>query len=268
MRSIKSGRSSLRTIIAAVAIVVAIPTIAHAVHPFTDVPEDRFYSEAVDWAYNNGVTTGTSPTTFSPERFVTRGENITFTWRYDDLIVQPALGDRYTKPETDAAIETAITDLDLASVVGLPGPEGPTGETGPEGPQGPAGETGPEGPQGPQGPAGETGPEGPQGPQGPAGETGPEGPQGPQGPAGDPADYYVVEGTPLSFGNGNETGTAFAVCDPGDVTTGGGFTTPLGANFVVNSSLPSASDTWTVSGSKSGSGFDLTVYAVCADLTA
>ena len=80
-------------------------------------------------------------------------------------------------------------------------------------------------------------------------------------------DYYVRASASYSFGSGNQTGTAIAVCDPGDVVTGGGFTTALGANFVVNSSLPSASDTWTVAGSKSGGGFDLTAYAVCADFT-
>ena len=100
--------SPLKTLIAALAIVVAVPTMAYAVNPFTDVPGGKFYSEAVDWAYNNGVTTGTSATTFEPDRGVTRGENITFTWRYDDLIGQPALDDRYTKAEVDAAIAAAI----------------------------------------------------------------------------------------------------------------------------------------------------------------
>jgi hypothetical protein len=120
--------SPLKTLIAALAIVVAVPTMAYAVNPFTDVPSEKFYAEAVDWAYNNGVTTGTSATTFSPEANVTRGENITFAWRYDDLIVQPALDDRYTKAEVDAAIAAAV-DAAIASaapevyhaVVGLGG---------------------------------------------------------------------------------------------------------------------------------------------------
>ena len=46
----------LKTLFAALAIVVAVPTIAYAVHPFTDVAEGRFYSEAVDWAYQTGST--------------------------------------------------------------------------------------------------------------------------------------------------------------------------------------------------------------------
>ena len=79
--------------------------------------------------------------------------------------------------------------------------------------------------------------------------------------------YYVRTGSPFTFGSGNQTGSAVATCDSGDVAVGGGFATPLDSSFFANSSYPSAPDTWTVAGSKSGSGFDLTAYAVCADLT-
>lgn len=48
---------------------------------FADVPDDRFYSDAVDWALHRGVTTGTSSTTFSPDRALTRGEAVTFLYR-------------------------------------------------------------------------------------------------------------------------------------------------------------------------------------------
>ena len=49
--------------------------------PFTDVPEGSYYIDAVDWAYNTGVTTGTSDTTFDPEGSCTRGQVVTFLWR-------------------------------------------------------------------------------------------------------------------------------------------------------------------------------------------
>ena len=49
--------------------------------PFTDVPEDSYYVDAVDWAYANEITTGTSSTTFSPEGNCTRGQVVTFLWR-------------------------------------------------------------------------------------------------------------------------------------------------------------------------------------------
>ena len=58
------------------------PTPA-AQHPtqFTDVHSGSFYATAVDWMVQNEVTTGTSPTTFHPDRNVTRGEAAAFLWR-------------------------------------------------------------------------------------------------------------------------------------------------------------------------------------------
>ncbi|MEZ5243822.1 MAG: S-layer homology domain-containing protein [Acidimicrobiales bacterium] len=49
--------------------------------PFDDVVADSFYEDAVNWLYEAGVTTGTSPTTFEPAAFVTRGQMATFLWR-------------------------------------------------------------------------------------------------------------------------------------------------------------------------------------------
>ena len=50
-------------------------------NPFADVPEDAYYHDAVLWAYENGVTSGTSATTFSPDATCTRGQVVTFLWR-------------------------------------------------------------------------------------------------------------------------------------------------------------------------------------------
>ena len=50
-------------------------------NPFTDVPADAYYTEAVKWAYENGITTGTSETTFGPMETCTRGQVVTFLWR-------------------------------------------------------------------------------------------------------------------------------------------------------------------------------------------
>ena len=116
--------SPLKTLIAALAIVVAVPTMAYATHTFPDVPTAKFYHDAVEWAFANGITTGTSPTTFSPEDPVTRGENITFAKRYDDNVVQPALSTKadasavYTQAEVDAllAVKADAADVPEASV--------------------------------------------------------------------------------------------------------------------------------------------------------
>ena len=48
---------------------------------FEDVPEDAWFAEAVAWAVENGITTGTSETTFEPDLDCTRGQVVTFLWR-------------------------------------------------------------------------------------------------------------------------------------------------------------------------------------------
>ena len=48
---------------------------------FTDVAADAYYSDAVRWAVENGITSGTSSTTFSPNATCTRAQTVTFLWR-------------------------------------------------------------------------------------------------------------------------------------------------------------------------------------------
>ena len=48
---------------------------------FTDVPADAAYAQAVAWAVEQGVTTGTSDTTFSPDGICNRGQIVTFLQR-------------------------------------------------------------------------------------------------------------------------------------------------------------------------------------------
>ena len=54
---------------------------ASAANPFTDVPAGQWYTDAVLWAVENGITTGTSATTFAPEKTITRSQAVTFLWR-------------------------------------------------------------------------------------------------------------------------------------------------------------------------------------------
>lgn len=49
--------------------------------PFTDVSKDAYYYDAVLWASENGITTGTGETTFSPNQVISRAEAVTFLWR-------------------------------------------------------------------------------------------------------------------------------------------------------------------------------------------
>jgi hypothetical protein len=53
---------------------------------FTDVDPAAFYAEAVAWARQTGVTTGTGPTTFSPGQSVTRGQIASFMRRMSDTL--------------------------------------------------------------------------------------------------------------------------------------------------------------------------------------
>jgi len=50
-------------------------------NPFVDVPEDSFFLDPVLWAVNEGITTGTSETTFSPDDACLRAHAVTFLWR-------------------------------------------------------------------------------------------------------------------------------------------------------------------------------------------
>jgi hypothetical protein len=58
------------------------PTVAN---PFVDVPAGTYYTDPVRWAFENGITTGTSPTTFDPNQAVTRVQFAAFLSRYDNL---------------------------------------------------------------------------------------------------------------------------------------------------------------------------------------
>lgn len=48
---------------------------------FSDVAADAYYAEAVKWATDNGITTGTTSSTFSPGSGCTRAQIVTFLWR-------------------------------------------------------------------------------------------------------------------------------------------------------------------------------------------
>lgn len=49
--------------------------------PFGDVTQSAYYRDAVIWAVNNGITSGTSAFAFSPEMTPTRAQTVTFLWR-------------------------------------------------------------------------------------------------------------------------------------------------------------------------------------------
>lgn len=57
--------------------------------PFTDIPAGSYYYDAVLWAVENGITKGTSNTTFSPNMTCSRAQIVAFLWRSEK---SPAAG--------------------------------------------------------------------------------------------------------------------------------------------------------------------------------
>ena len=96
-------------------VLIGATVVAAGDGPFTDNPDGTFYHESVNWAYATGVTTGTSATTFSPEQAVTRAQNVTFAYRYDQNVVQPALEALQAEVDAlEASLATMQSELDTA----------------------------------------------------------------------------------------------------------------------------------------------------------
>lgn len=55
--------------------------VEREMNPFLDVEERDYFYNAVLWAMKNGVTSGTTDTTFSPDITCTRAQTVTFLWR-------------------------------------------------------------------------------------------------------------------------------------------------------------------------------------------
>lgn len=76
-------------------------------NPFTDVPDGQWYTDAVLWAAENGITEGTSETTFAPNSALSREDMATLLYRFADF-------------ETEEPIEitgdlSGYTDADLVA---------------------------------------------------------------------------------------------------------------------------------------------------------
>ena len=83
------------------------PVPENTVNPFTDVKESDWFYNAVLWAVENGITEGTSATTFNPAGITNRAQAVTFLWRYlgePEASVDSGFGD----VETGAWYETAV----------------------------------------------------------------------------------------------------------------------------------------------------------------
>ena len=91
-------------------------------NPFADVKSSEYYYKAVLWANEQGITTGTSATTFSPSATVTRAQTVTFLWRMEGTptvkVKNPFKDVKSGQYYTDAvlwAVENGITNGKTAS---------------------------------------------------------------------------------------------------------------------------------------------------------
>ena len=57
------------------------PAPRSSVNPFRDINSGAYYYQAVLWAVEQGITSGTSSTTFSPDAIITRGQTVMFLYR-------------------------------------------------------------------------------------------------------------------------------------------------------------------------------------------
>ncbi len=55
------------------------PNVGHI--GFADVAATAYYADAVTWLATSGISTGTTPTTFSPDQQLTRAQAATLLWR-------------------------------------------------------------------------------------------------------------------------------------------------------------------------------------------
>ena len=90
---------------------------------FDDIAPDAYFADAVAWLTSTGATTGTGPTTFSPDDTVTRGQLATFLWRLDGSPTIDASTSSFDDVDPAAFYAGPITWL---AAVGITGGTSPT----------------------------------------------------------------------------------------------------------------------------------------------
>ena len=93
---------------------------------FTDVQPGAYYYQAMLWAVENNITTGTSATTFHPHATCTRGQVVTFLWRAMGQKAPQSSSCAFTDVQSNAfyykammwAVENGITNGNTATTFG------------------------------------------------------------------------------------------------------------------------------------------------------
>ncbi len=94
------------------------PSVEGLEHPFADVAEDTWYTDAVIWAYNAEVVKGISDTAFAPGANITREQIATILYRFSEAeaVTEDALADF---ADADKVSDWAVEAMNWAVSVGL-----------------------------------------------------------------------------------------------------------------------------------------------------
>lgn len=96
-------KTIVATVIAVAVLATAGTVIAQSTQRFEDVPSDAYFYEAVNWAVDNGITTGCGDgTNFCPDAPLTRAHVVTFLHR--------ALAPEFTASGAGDDINVVVTD--------------------------------------------------------------------------------------------------------------------------------------------------------------
>ncbi|MGM9641171.1 MAG: S-layer homology domain-containing protein, partial [Faecousia sp.] len=93
--------------------------------PFTDVADGEYYTNAVIWAYQNGIVKGVSDTAFAPSVAVNREQMVTFLARYAKLtgVEVTAKGDLSKYPDgtqvSSFAVESMVWAVENGIINGI-----------------------------------------------------------------------------------------------------------------------------------------------------
>ncbi len=78
------------------------PAVSGSASKFTDVASDAYYADAVAWAVEKGITSGTSAATFSPDAACTRAQIVTFLWKAAGSHAAAAADQQFSDIASDA----------------------------------------------------------------------------------------------------------------------------------------------------------------------
>ena len=84
------------------------PDVGNVANPFTDVSESSRFYKAIMWAYYNGITTGTTDTTFSPTAYCTRQQMVMFLYRMAGTPAVSGVSNPFTDVSSGSRFYNAI----------------------------------------------------------------------------------------------------------------------------------------------------------------